>query len=101
MADLTLEQIQNLTGHENADAVRMALKRAGVKHTGFAFGTNTWPPKKIYSKDDVWRTFGTRILQHAGDDAGVKERCWKVFRTNIADAVHGQMAGELFADRLT
>ena len=100
MADVTLDQIQYLTGYETTDAVRMALKRAGVKACGFAVGTSTWPPKKIYPADKVWEVFGTRILQRADADAGVKDYCWKVFHEQICVAVNGAAASKVYADRL-
>lgn len=98
---LTLDQIAYLTGHESTDAVRMALKRAGVKSAGAVFGPSVWPPKKVFSVDDVWKIFGDRILERAQNDPKVKERCWSVFRDHITLATRGQAASELFADRLS
>lgn len=98
---LTLQQIQDLTGHESPDAVRMALKRAGLRSVGFAVGTHAWPPKKIYDTDQVWQHFAPRILRHAAEDATAKERCWHTFRQQINAARHGSNACEVFADRLT
>lgn len=99
MDTLTLDQIQYLTGHETTDAVRMALKRAGVKANGVGFGPS-WPPKKLYPADEVWEVFGARILEHATTDADVKERCWSVFRKQIGVSANGVRAIEVFGDRL-
>lgn len=97
---LTLQQIQKLTGHESPDAVRMALKRAGLRSVGFAVGTSAWPPKKIYDTGQVWQHFAPRILRHAAEDAAAKELCWRTFRQQITAARNASDAGEMFADRL-
>ncbi len=101
---LTLEQIQFLTRHESTDAVRMALRRAGIRSCGIrlSFGRpGDWPPKKIYGVPDVWRLFGSRILQNAEADVEVKGRCWSVFRKEIQSAAVGQDARAVFHDYLT
>lgn len=101
MANVTMNQIQFLTGHESADAVRMALKRAGIKASGIAMGTGVWPPKKIYEAVEVWQLFGARILERAAENAEVKERCWSVFRDQIVAAANGATAASVFSDRLS
>lgn len=93
---MTLIDIQYLTGHENADAVRMALKRAGVKAVGFIVGGEYWPPRKTYATDDIWRVFGERILRHAETDAEVKKRCWEVFQSHITHSTAAREAHEEF-----
>jgi len=96
---LTLEQIQFLTGHENTDAVRMALRRAGVKSVGVAVAL-TWPPKKIYSAAQVWNLFSARMIEHSATSDEVKERFWEVYGRLIEAAASYYRAKGLFADRL-
>lgn len=99
---LTLDEIQYLTGHATTDAIRMALRRAGFTAAGIAvgFGPGGWPPRKSYAVEDVWATFAQRIVHHAGTDAQVKERVWKIFRDEITDATMAPKIGDVFADKL-
>lgn len=102
MADcevLTLEQIRVLTGHGSNDAVRMALKRAGVRSQGVAVSMS-WPPKKIYGATDVWNTFSTRMLRHARTDRDAAERLWEAYGDLIKSAVSVAEAKGLFAQKL-
>ena len=97
---LALEEIKSLTKHENTDAVRMALHRAGIKSSGVTFslgiGRTNWPPKKIYKANDVWRLFGDRIIKNAETDQAVKEKCLLFFRDQITGALHGAEANRVF-----
>ncbi|MBD3004690.1 hypothetical protein [Streptomyces sp. 5-10] len=95
---LTLDQIQYLSGHDTTDGVRMALRRAGVKRSGYGVGKGAWPPKKLYSAQDVWRLFGERICENAKSDPEVKERVREVFADQIRDAEVGRAASEVFGD---
>lgn len=97
---LTVDEIRILTGHNQNESVRVALRRAGVRSTGFSIGSGSWPPKKVYRADDVWRLFGPRILRHAGTDPDVKEFCWEVFRHRIQEASTAHVVSTVFADRL-
>lgn len=96
---LTLDQIQCLTGHESKDAVRMALRRGGVKSIGVAVSA-TWPPKKIYDGTDVWRLFSDRMIEHSASDPAAKELFWKAYGDKIQRAASYDRAKELFTDRL-
>lgn len=95
---LKLKEIRILLGHTNNDATRMALTRAHVKADGLDLGT--WPPSKIYNADDVWQTFGDKILHHAQGDAEAKELCWTVYDNYIRSAAVLQEARSVFADKL-
>jgi hypothetical protein len=95
---LTLDQIQYLSGHGTTDGVRMALRRAGVKARGISIGTDAWPPKKLYSTQEIWRALGERIIANAKSDPEVKERAREVFSVYIRDDSLSQAASEVFRD---
>lgn len=100
---LTLEQIRFLTKHENTDAIRMALRRAGVRSCGVTLpfgGPGSWPPRKTYSAPEVWNLFAGRILQNAAADVEVKGACWSVFAREIRTAAVGHDARTVYADHL-
>jgi hypothetical protein len=98
---LTLEQIRTLTGHEQTDAVRMALRRAGVQAAGFTrSGEGDWPPRKIYPADAVWHVFSSRILTNITVDPTVRDFCWEVFGRLIKTTISADTARTVFAERL-
>lgn len=99
---LTLKQIQKLTGHASTDAVRMALRRGGVRFTGITVGLS-WPPMKIYEADDVWNLFSARILETVTKDEKLRGHCWYYFGYQIREAHAAEVVGgigDLFADKL-
>lgn len=105
MADdkaLTLEQIRFLTKHDSTDAIRMALRRAGVRSVGvgFTLSSEGWPPRKIYAAADVWKLYAGRILQNAEGDPEVRQHCWSTFSEQIRTAAVGHDARTVFADYL-
>jgi hypothetical protein len=86
-SEFTLKEIQFLTGHPSTDAVRMALRRSGLRASGFSAVSGgppgDWPPKKIWEARDVWAAFAMRIIDRAGEDEEVRAEVWKTFGTLI------------------
>jgi hypothetical protein len=98
---LTLEQIRTLTGHEQTDAVRMALRRAGVQAAGITQGdASSWPPRKLYAANAVWHVFSSRILAHMTKDPSVRDFCWEVFGRLIKTTVSVETVRTIFTERL-
>lgn len=97
--NLTLAEIQRLTGHQSTDAVRMAFRRNGIKASGVSVGLS-WPPIKIYSSIDVWNLFSSRIIQNIENNAELQERCWNLFSYQIREANASASSMSLFADKM-
>lgn len=95
---LTLKEIQSVTGHENTDAIRMALSRAKVTG-GIVFGTSYWPPKKTYDSDKVWKLFGPRITKRAEEDEEVRALCLRFFEDEIRSAVTDHQTVKIFGSQ--
>lgn len=97
--DMTLKEIQEMTGHENTDAVRMALHRAKIKSTGVRVSLS-WPPLKLFSAAKVWNLFSARIIRRIEDHPELKETCWSHFGYQIREASAGKSVGTLFDDKM-
>lgn len=97
---LTLEQIRQLTGHTNTDAVRMALRR-GKARSGVSIGAGSWPPKKCYERDDVWRILGDRILDRAAADKNVRAMARDLLGEQIRRDVVQDRAAEVYPESAT
>lgn len=106
--ELTLKQIALLVGHDNTDAVRMALRRAGVGPSGVTLpldGGSGWPPRQLFRANEVWNWFGRRILRNAQSSPEAKEFCWDVygrmFGASLWSTPEAETARAIFADRLS